>query len=131
MPPAMDRMITVMPLATLMKRLLAMDRLLAVDRESQPDSQGFSQRMALPLSEANALWQGRQKIALRAFFLLDCVQGWLAPGGADAHLTLPRSALMKQDSSSNLIENIVQTLHECLAGKASVCPIYIDMCPVM
>ena len=98
-----------------------------MDRQSQPDSQGFMQRMALPLPEANALWQSREKIALRAFFLLDCVQNWLAPDGAHAHLTLPRSALMQHDISSLLIEYIVQTLHECLAGKAFVCPIYRHM----
>ena len=111
MPSAIDQVDRLMPVAYLMKRLLA------VDRESQPDSQGFTQRMALPLPEANNLWQGRQKIVLRAFFLLDCLQDWLTPVDRYAHVP-HRSLLIERGSSPILIGYLVQTLHKCLAGKA-------------
>ena len=111
MPSDIDQVDRLMAVAYLMKRLLA------VDRESQPDSQGFTQRMALPLPEANALWQGRQKIFLRALFPLECLQDWLTP--VDRHAHEPHcSLLMEQGSSPLLIGYLVQTLHECLAGKA-------------
>ena len=89
---------------------------LLLDSQSKPDSQGFTHRMELPLPEAAALWQSRQTIALRALFLLECLQGWLTPGAPYTHIIQPRSAIQK-GRSSQLFVSIFQILHGCLSGQ--------------
>lgn len=99
----------------LLELVCLIKRLLAVDDEPQLDRQ-FIQRMELPLSEATALWQGRQKIALRVFFLLECLLGWLTPDAPNTHVIHPFYDV-QEGTTMSLITNIFQTLHECLAGK--------------
>ena len=88
-------------------------QLVAEGRDTQLDSQSVMQHMELPLSDATAVWQGRQKVALRVVFLLKCLLGWLTPGAPDTHVIRP----VTKGSSTSLIMYISKTLHECLAGK--------------
>lgn len=100
-----------------MQLVCLVKQLLAVDRGNLPaDSQDFTQRMQLPLSEAAVLWQGRQKIALRVLFLLECLQGWLTPDAPNTHI-MPSSHAVHKGSGLLLTIHIFTTLRECLAGK--------------
>ena len=100
----------------LLELVFLIQQLLTVGTEPQLDRQEFTQRMKLPLSEATALWQGRQKIALRVFFLLECLLGWLTPDAPNTAVIHPFYDIQK-GSTIILTQNIFQTLHECLAGK--------------
>lgn len=100
-------------LLCLAKIMVGVINLLAVASPAQSASQGFMQRVALPHSEACAVWQPRQTIALRVLFLLECVQGWLTPGAPNTHVLVR----MPHGCSETLTVLIFETLHECLSGK--------------
>ncbi|KAL3148846.1 hypothetical protein ABBQ32_001722 [Trebouxia sp. C0010 RCD-2024] len=79
---------------------------------SSPLCWSYMSRLDLPQSEAAALWETRQTIALRALFLLEFLQARLTPGAPNTDVV----ARMPDGHHSSPSVLIFRTLLQCLAG---------------
>ena len=111
---AADRATRALQQFDLERTVILIQELLAAASLAQSASQGCMQPVDLPHSEASALWQTRKTIALRALFLLECMQGWLNLGAPNTEV-LER---MPNGRHSSLAVPLFGLLHQCLSGQA-------------